>query len=702
MTDVDPVKSVRDAFSASGFAADVAAEADQAPPAAPKIEDEARRRKAEKMAYVRRMAKKHGDNFARVVGRGEGLSAAEIDEALSPAPKMRERKTKTDGAGGSGGAAGGDRPEKPSSPPAADDGGEGGWTRKRDPIKPLGEDCPVRALGRAGKTFVYLTATHQVETLRAQDHNANGLRSLFGQRIDFLWQHWPKFNERDRMQTGWKADAATESLMFACDQRGVFDLFDVVRGVGGWLARDGSLIIHAGDAVWIDGEWRPPGEYGGHIYPSFPAAGAQTKASNPAPATCSEPLLAHFDRWNWRGPDDWRNPDGSGHHMASILLLGHVGASMAGAALRWRPSVWITGDAGDGKSTLQECIEAVHAGGLVKSSDATAAGIWSVLGASSRPVLIDEGEPDPTSNKMKKVIEFARLAPSGGIVLRGSADQTSASFRVQSSFLFGSIIVPPLLPQDLTRFCILELAPLTGRKGMVVETDKLAAMGAGIRARLIAQWSRWPEALTAWRADLEAAGCSPRQQDQYGTLLAMYDLLTGDEAMPADMRRDLAAPFSASRLDADAHVPTNAEAMLSFFLSTPIEVFRGGNRQTVRTVLEAAVPVAPADGQPHPVTAAAAREALREHGIIVSGPPAEAMIGLPNQHAALARIFEQSQWRGEPGASGGWSQAMKRLGGAMPVNGRNYGGRGWVVPAKSILGDYMVSLMRGLDGEAPR
>lgn len=684
MSDVDPLQAVRDAFSASAFAADAARTADDED--ARQVVDEARRRKAEKVAYIKRVANKHNENMARIMGRSEGLTDAEIDDALRPAPSMSKRKPK---------------PAPPVAAAEADDetavepsssGGGDVWKPARNPIKPLGDGCPVRPLGKAGNLFVYLTPMHQVVTLRAQDHNANGLRALFGQRIDYLWSHWPKYNA-DHIQTGWKADSATESLMLACDERGVFDLFDVVRGIGGWRGDRGELIIHAGDAVWFDGAWQPPGEYGRHIYPSFPRAGGPSIDGNPDPTSCAAPLLKLFNTWHWIGPEDWRDADGAGNHLAAVLLLGWLTAAQAGGALDWRPLVWLTGDAGSGKSTLQTALDWVLAGGLVKASDATAAGIWAMLGPSSRPVTIDEAESDPNSLKMKKVIEFVRQAPSGGVVLRGSADQTSAAFRVQSAFLFGSIIIPPLLSQDLTRFAILELGPLDKKAPLKLDRNELAAMGAGLRARLIAQWPRWQETLEVWRSDLAASGCSPRQQDQYGTLLAMYDLATGNELMPSDLRQALVAPLSAARLDEDAHVPTNAEAMLGHFLTSTIEVFRGGNRLMVRTVLEAAIPTYPDEGREHPATPGSARDALREHGIIVTGRPEEVMIGLPNSHAGLARIFEGSQWRGEPGASGGWAQAMKRLPGAVSVRGRAYAHRGWAAPATSIVGDHKVSVM---------
>ena len=57
---------------------------------------------------------------------------------------------------------------------------------------------------------------------------------------------------------------------------------------------------------------------------------------------------------------------------------------------------------------------------------------------------------------------------------------------------------------------------------------------------------------------------------------------------------------------------------------------------------------------------------------------------LPESFAALVEA-SRSRWRTEPGATGGWVQAMRRLPGVLPENSRRLGGRGWSVPADVFL-----------------
>ncbi|WP_163571449.1 hypothetical protein, partial [Klebsiella pneumoniae] len=59
-------------------------------------------------------------------------------------------------------------------------------------------------------------------------------------------------------------------------------------------------------------------------------------------------LIAAFQSWKWERP-----------LLDPILLLGWIGAAFLGAALDWRPALFITGDYGQGKSTLQAIIKEV-------------------------------------------------------------------------------------------------------------------------------------------------------------------------------------------------------------------------------------------------------------------------------------------------------------------------------------------------------
>jgi hypothetical protein len=639
------------------------------------------------IAFYKGAVKRSGMNAARAAARADGFSDAEFDEMIAPPPKP---KPKPEGEG-------------PLTPGRSPDGrgGEGEedgprWTRPSQPVKPLADDCPVKPLGRSETGFHYLDPLNQLATLTATDHSAMGLRALFGTHIGYLWATWPKFNESRGNQSGFQADRAAESLMLACSLRGVFDAPARVRGTGAWLSDAGSLVLHAGDAVLIDGEWRPPGEYGRYLYTANEATirPAEGEADHMAAIGW---LLGLVDTWNWR-KEPGETPF-EGHRFASLMLLGWIASAIVGGALRWRPLMWLTGEAASGKSMLFALISAVL-GDLIMSEDTSPAFVRTKLGQSTKPVLLDEAENSPNSRRALGLIETARIAASGGSTGRSSADHRTVQTTLRSSFLFSSIIIPPMLGQDISRFVVLDMDPIQGVGGLTLDVAKLRRVGAILRRRVLDGWPRLDETLAAWRATLVERGHSSRGADTYGYLLAFADLALWDEPADGDTRRDLAGQVSKEQIEAKTSGSDGTAAMLQFLATTAVDAFRGGTKWTVARLIDGAT-----EGsltmERTDASAASCRDILRDRGIYIArderteeafpdGPPPgwkrqQWRVTLPNQHEGLRLIFQQSRWRTEPGATGGWVQAMRRLPGVLPENSRKLGGRGWSVPVSVFL-----------------
>jgi hypothetical protein len=597
---------------------------------------------------------------------------------------------------------GGDRERDPPPADAADDG-EPSYKKRKTPVRPLRDDCPVIPLGVSGSTYHYLDPLGQLRSLKEKDHNAMGLRGLFGARIGWLWDFIPKFNTQGN-QSGWKADEVAEALMTAAFAKGVFNPLARVRGVGGWRDDKGGLIIHAGDGIWINGEWNPPGEYGGHIYPADDRV--PRPSADPASRTLATQLLKRLDTWNWRGQDkdDAHGADGTGHGLASILLLGWLASSLAGAGLTFRPVLWLTGDAGDGKTTLIELVQLVLAGGYVHASDATESGVSSTLGFSAKAVLLDEAEDEGGTRRVHALIKLARQAASGGSKLRGSSDHQAHAFNAKSSFLFGSIIVPSLPPADASRIMVLKLAPLKAASSAVkLDAEEWKHVGVGLRRRLIDGWARWAETFELYRAGLAEHGYNPRGLDQVGTLLAMADLMRHDTLPDSDSVSMLCAAVARER-KAEDYQPTNTQSMLNHLLSVPLDVFRGGERMTIGKLIARAGGLDTEDKGAQSYRSC--QEALTAWSIHVDGLGDKATVTLPYIGEGLRKLFDNTHWRGEPGVKGGWAQAMERLDGAEAVNSRRFGGRGWRVNIRTFLmlaegetvqGGFMAAPAQGLD-----
>jgi hypothetical protein len=488
-------------------------------------------------------------------------------------------------------------------------------------------------------------------------HELDIIRFLFGGRTDLLSRHFPQFDKDGARRPGKfdQADAAA-AMSQACDELGVWNPARRLRGPGCWTDDDGRLIYHAGDAVLIDGAWQPPGRYGDKTYGAYepvPRPADRPGRDNPALE-----LLPVLQTWSWRRDE-----------LDPHLLTGVVCAMMLGAALVWRPVTWLTGDAAAGKSTLQDLIRHVLGGeaGLIQSADATKAGITSQIGFSCLPVAIDELEPsDAGSQREKDIITAARIAASGGQFLRGSSDQKGHSGNVYSTFLFSSILIPPLKAQDWSRLIKLDLAPLPrGTAKMVLDPRKLRRIGAQLRRLLVDRWDAWPDRLSQWRLALGRHGIDGRQADNYGTVLALADLVLNEDPPTEEVLAGWCGKLQGALTVEQVDTTSNAGEMLDYLLSQPLDIWRRGRKYTVAEYLAwgARLP-GTTDSLGDASDPGQANALLAPYGLRVTGQGAEAILSIANKPLGpLVELFEGSQW-----AQGVWRQAAARVPGAVPAS----------------------------------
>lgn len=559
--------------------------------------------------------------------------------AAAPTPSDREPPPMGDAPGGDNG-----------------DGARGGRIKLGN-----GSFLPIVPLGVAGDNYFYLDANRQLRTLGSKDHGRLGVYSLLGaQAEDIVYKQFPRFGRDGVSVTGWRAEKMAEVLMAECSSRGIWNADERERGRGAWLDGDGRLVLHCGDTIWFGGTWRAPGAiYGGHVYPAAPSVPRPAKESTIRRAdggetSPAELLLALLRTWKWKRPET--DPE---------LLLGWICAAMIGGALDWRPMIWITGGAGTGKTTLQKAIALLFDGGLISISDTTAAGIWQKLGKASLPVALDEQEAEEDNRKQLSVIKLARLASSGGILSRGGASHQGAEFQARSCFLFSSILVPPLSPQDRSRMAILELDPLASTAPPALEPRMLAAIGAALRKRLLDQWPRMGDTLHAYRASLAAKGHGGRGCDQFGTICAALDLAQSDD-MPTSDALDLWADRLEPSEEEASEEAKDHIACANRLLTSVVDVFRGGKKRTVAEWVEQAI------GRHGNQDTDQAAEALAVLGLRVERDPVSNRWSLvvANKHQGLEALFAGSKWAGTSGTMGVWVQSLRRIQGAMPVKSR--------------------------------
>lgn len=523
------------------------------------------------------------------------------------------------------------------------------------PWNAMPPNCPFQVLGHNGPVTFVVSAAGQLHEVERWDMAT--MAALCAPFANYMHWAWPAFGpagkdadgnplpplvkrvERDKMMTAIINEAA---------RRGLFDPSDRVRGRGGWQDRAGRFVWHSGEYLWtVTGkrlEAAEPGELDGFLYTRLPDV--QRPWAEPVELSESPALrlLDYLKTWSWERPS-----------LDPLLFLGWFATGYMGGALKWRPTVFTTGGAGVGKSTLHYMIQTVFERSLHATADTTAAGIYQRVKQDSLPVTVDELENKPGSVKATAVIELARIAASGAKMYRGGADHEGTAFEARNSFLFSAINPPPLGAQDKSRMAILVLSKLD-RARAAPSIDLKDTDGRMILRQVMDGWRSFQEELLPkWRLALHEAEVDTRAQDTYGTLLAAAELLVGPEMW--DMLGTY-EPSQAGFMIAEATSADRAEqienwlACLERLMGSTIESWRSGDRLTIGGVLEEAIEDPIIDWK-------VVRQKLGHAGLGIRTPdnsPCDGpALAIPGRGPALERIYQDTEW-----SKGVWTNALKQ------------------------------------------
>jgi hypothetical protein len=550
----------------------------------------------------------------------------------------------------------------------------------------LGNECPYEPLGADGEMCWVQQASGHVRGIRPKDLSRNMMVMVCGNE-KWLERKYPKFR-RGKPVAGFAADTAVNQLIDACHTLGFWSQDQHVRGVGAWLGEDGDLVLHRGDHLFVKGKRAPLGRHGEFVYVpdrALPTLPLRDKLDGTA--TAGSDLLARLDTFQWRrGSFD------------AYLMFCWICAANVGGALPFRPHVWVTGEFGQGKSTLQLLLSTVFgAPGLLSVTDATAAGIWQTIQFRSVPIGCDEMEPQSEGSRAANVVNFARQASTGGHVVRGTGSHTAAEFTIRSAFCCSSIIVPPMPSQDLSRFALLDLASVgPSRARAPFDLDRLERIGAALTLRLASRFDFMvKEAIPAYRAALTGAGFPARAADMYSALFGCGAVGLHDSI--EEMRVDaFIEGHQVKRILGEAVALQTPEwrRMVAHLLSSRVERMRMESVTIGELMAVAAGPlltdlpqaVMPGillddkGGESLPDDndgrASKARERLLQFGLRISrrpGPDGELIpyLLIANAHRQLAELFGGTVWRtvADAAAGGGWTQVARRAPGAIQTNG---------------------------------
>ncbi|SHF36605.1 putative DNA primase/helicase, partial [Acidocella aminolytica 101 = DSM 11237] len=393
---------------------------------------------------------------------------------------------------------------------------EGGYSAPRP-------NLPFQALGYDRSTFFFLP-NRGGQVLEFSGRELGSAGALLQLAPLFWWE------SECSGKTGMDTKQANDMVLRMSYAAGPFDA-GRVRGRGVWLEDDGRPVVHAGDHLAVDGQIISPTEWEGQgIYERAPKLGVSFSAE-PAETEEAKRFLDLCAALPWEDAND----DGVDTSSMGRMLAGWITVSAFCGAMPWRPHVWITSEAGQGKSWLLDNILKPMLGGaeLRVQSKTTEAGLRAALGRDARPVVFDEAETQNQrdADRMQQVLDLARQASSedGADIVKSTQTGQARRFRIRSMFAFASVNVALSQAADESRTIVLSLRPARDKDARAAHFEKLKSLQAeivtpGFAARLRA---RTLSLLPTIRANAEVfasaiarAGGSRRTGDTVGVPLA--------------------------------------------------------------------------------------------------------------------------------------------------------------------------------------
>lgn len=289
--------------------------------------------------------------------------------------------------------------------------------------------------------FVFVHRKRQLMEMSSAKMSGTGLLHLAP--LNWWEMHFPGDKGKvDHM-------AAANFLIQTAQQRGIFDP-DFIRGRGAW-SDEGRIVYHHGDHLTVDGQTTDiTAIKSRYIY--------ELKRSMPGPAEVELTSEEGKCLLDLAGKFRWATPG------SAALLAGWTALAPVCGALPWRPHIWITAEAGGGKSTALNLYVHWLLGGVdvfADGSKSTEPGIRQKLHCDARPVLIDEAESNEEKDalRMQSILALVRSSSteSGAQAFKGTAGGEGMAFNVRSMFCLASIQVALKQKADADRLTVLGL-----------------------------------------------------------------------------------------------------------------------------------------------------------------------------------------------------------------------------------------------------
>jgi len=191
----------------------------------------------------------------------------------------------------------------------------------------------------------------------------------------------------------------------------------------------------------------------------------------------------------------------------------------------------------------------------------------------------------------------------------------------------------------------------------VIDAEKTPRL---LLRQLLDARSRFDETFAANRQVLRAAGHSGRGQDTYGVLLACADLALGPELaseLGVPMVDDLSfwtAALATSELQEYEDARDNWLACATHLVTSRVDVWRSGGRQTVGAILEDLMNKLMSEDEANKLLAQTGLRAVPAADVA-----GKWLLAVPNQSQMVAELFRGTVWAGVAGAAV-WASALRQ------------------------------------------
>jgi hypothetical protein len=389
-----------------------------------------------------------------------------------------------------------------------------------------------------------------------------------------------KFGKGDDLK--WSAVEAAEWLREEAAKTGRIsggNLADRKRGRGIWHDA-GHFVANLGNRVEVDGRpadgaWRSPE---GYRYESGDALEMAQEAATDEEAQAYVELLQAQ----------------SGHKDGGLALAGLVANAFLLGCIHTRPSAWIDGQRGAGKTQLKErCVRGLGRW-VVKAESATEASIRQELKADALMIVCDESESDGDLGKLRTqaVVELVRKSfdGDGARTSRGTPGGKDATvWRTRTCGFFSSINDGLNLDRDTQRFVQVRLPskreegyyrrtvlPIESRcVGRPAFSARLARRAYGYAAMHLPNREKLAAVLGGLLSE-------PRLVEKFSSLLAGAVMLTHGRLITEAEALAIVEGFDLSAFNPNESVESNR--LLERLLSSQLDA-GAGDKPTVRELL---------------------------------------------------------------------------------------------------------------------